>query len=107
MPKVIYAQSDGTETVLDLAPGTTVMRGAVAGGVRGIVAECGGNRMCATCHVYVDDSALDAFPPVTDDEDELLDCTAEPRQPNSRLSCQLVLTEQTADTVVRVPESQT
>ncbi|EKX61649.1 (2Fe-2S)-binding protein [Streptomyces ipomoeae] len=109
MPKVTYAQPDGTETVLDLAPGTTVMRGAVAGGVRGIVAECGGNRMCATCHVYVDldEDTPDVFPPVTDDEDELLDCTAEPRQPNSRLSCQLTLTEETGDVVVRVPAAQT
>ncbi|GAA3837916.1 2Fe-2S iron-sulfur cluster-binding protein [Streptomyces phyllanthi] len=107
MPKVTYVHPDGTETVLDLTPGTTVMRGAVAGGVRGIVAECGGNRMCATCHVYLDENTPGAFPPVTDDEDELLDCTAAPREANSRLSCQLVLNEETADTVVRIPDSQT
>ncbi|WP_371573855.1 2Fe-2S iron-sulfur cluster-binding protein [Streptomyces sp. NBC_01314] len=109
MPKVTYAQPDGTETVLDLVPGTTVMRGAVTGGVRGIVAECGGNLMCATCHVYVDlDEATPApFSPVTPDEDELLDCTATPREAGSRLSCQLGLTDRTADIVVRVPESQT
>ncbi|WP_200301568.1 2Fe-2S iron-sulfur cluster-binding protein [Streptomyces adelaidensis] len=118
MPKVTYAQPDGTETALDLTPGTTVMRGAVAAGIRGIVAECGGNLMCATCHVYVDvdgglgedaqdaPNAPDVFPPVSDEEDELLDCTAAPREPNSRLSCQLPLTDGAADIVVRIPESQ-
>ncbi|MGW0845500.1 2Fe-2S iron-sulfur cluster-binding protein [Streptomyces sp. NPDC002787] len=109
MPKITYAQPDGTETVLDLAPGTTVMRGAVAGGVRGIVAECGGNLMCATCHVYVDldEDTPSPFSPVTDDEDELLDCTAKPREAGSRLSCQLGVSEGAADIVVRVPEAQT
>lgn len=107
MPKVTYIQSDGTETVLDLSAGTTVMRGAVAGGVRGIVAECGGNRMCATCHVYLDDDSAALFTAVTDDEDELLDCTAAPRRETSRLSCQLVLTDGSADAVVHVPGTQT
>ncbi|MDX2880845.1 2Fe-2S iron-sulfur cluster binding domain-containing protein [Streptomyces ipomoeae] len=105
MPKVTYVQQDGTETVLDLPPGTTVMRGAVAAGVRGIVAECGGNLMCATCHVYAADAGL--FPDATADEDELLDCTAEPRRDNSRLSCQLTLTEQIGDLVIHVPGAQT
>lgn len=107
MPKVTYIQPNGSETVLDLPVGTTVMRGAVGAGIRGIVAECGGNRMCATCHVYVDEESRGTFPAVGDDEDELLDCTASTRQDNSRLSCQLVLAEGTAETVVRIPESQT
>jgi 2Fe-2S ferredoxin len=107
MPKVTYVQPDGSETVLDLPVGSSVMRGAVTGGVRGIVAECGGNRMCATCHVYVDEDSADAFPAVSDDEDELLDCTAAPRRDTSRLSCQLVPAPDTADVVVRIPESQT
>lgn len=107
MPKVTYLEQDGTETVLDLPAGTTVMRGAVGAGVRGIVAECGGNLMCATCHVYVEDGAQDRFPAVADDEDELLDCTAAPRQDNSRLSCQLILTDEVGELVVRVPGAQT
>ncbi|UUU19810.1 2Fe-2S iron-sulfur cluster-binding protein [Streptomyces sp. DSM 40750] len=105
MPKVTYVQQDGTQTVLDLPPGTTVMRGAVAAGVRGIVAECGGNLMCATCHVYA--AEADLFPDPTADEDELLDCTAEPRRDNSRLSCRLTLTDQVDDLVIHVPGAQT
>ncbi|GAA3838082.1 2Fe-2S iron-sulfur cluster-binding protein [Streptomyces phyllanthi] len=107
MPKVTYVQQDGTQTVLDLPAGTTVMRAAVAAGVRGIVAECGGNLMCATCHVYTGDGADGVFPGATDDEDELLDCTAEPRRDNSRLSCQLSLTDQVEQLVVHVPGAQT
>ncbi|MGW0842388.1 2Fe-2S iron-sulfur cluster-binding protein [Streptomyces sp. NPDC002787] len=105
MPKVTYVQQDGTRTVLDLPPGTTVMRGAVAAGVRGIVAECGGNLMCATCHVYA--AEADLFPDPAADEDELLDCTAEPRRDNSRLSCQLTLTDRVGDLVIHVPGAQT
>ncbi|MET9819076.1 2Fe-2S iron-sulfur cluster-binding protein [Streptomyces sp. NPDC006355] len=107
MPKVTFVQQDGTETVLDLPAGTTVMRGAVAAGVPGIVAECGGNLMCATCHVYTGDGVDGRFPGVADGEDELLDCTAEPRQENSRLSCQLGLTDDIDELVIRVPGAQT
>jgi 2Fe-2S ferredoxin len=107
MPKVTFVQQDGSETVLDLPAGTTVMRGAVAAGVPGIVAECGGNLMCATCHVYTGDGVDDRFPGVADEEDELLDCTAEPRRENSRLSCQLGLTDGIDELVIRVPGAQT
>ncbi|MDX2546948.1 2Fe-2S iron-sulfur cluster-binding protein [Streptomyces sp. WI04-05B] len=107
MPKVTFVQPDGAETVLDLPAGTTVMRGAVAAGVPGIVAECGGNLMCATCHVYTADVDASVFDAVTDEEDELLDCTAEPRRDTSRLSCQLGLTDGLDKLVVHVPGAQT
>lgn len=107
MPKVTFVQPDGVETVLDLPAGSTVMRGAVAAGVRGVVAECGGNLMCATCHVYTVDGAGDVFAAMTDDEDELLDCTAAPRRDTSRLSCQLGLTDGMDELVVHVPGAQT
>ncbi|MGI5460984.1 2Fe-2S iron-sulfur cluster-binding protein [Streptomyces sp. CA-249302] len=107
MPKVTYVQPDGTETVLDLPAGSTVMRGAVAAGVPGIVAECGGNLMCATCHVYTADGEGDVFGAVTDEEDELLDCTAAPRLGTSRLSCQLGLTAEVNALTIHVPGAQT
>lgn len=107
MPKVTFVQQDGAETVLDLPSGTTVMRGAVAAGVPGIVAECGGNLMCATCHVYTGDGVDGRFAAVSDDEDELLDCTAAPRRENSRLSCRLALTDQVNELVIHVPGAQT
>jgi 2Fe-2S ferredoxin len=107
MPKVTFVQEDGTRTVLDVPAGTTVMRGAVAAGVPGIVAECGGNLMCATCHVYTGDDVDDRFPGATDDEDEMLDCTAAPRRDNSRLSCQLPLSDGMDSLVIHVPGAQT
>lgn len=106
MPKIVYVQPDGTETALDVDAGTTVMRAALAGGVDGIVAECGGNAMCATCHVYTDPSDRDRLPPVGDDEDEMLDCTAGAREDGSRLSCQLPITEAMDGLAVRVPREQ-
>jgi 2Fe-2S ferredoxin len=103
MPKVTFIHPDGMETVLDADPGTSVMRAAVSHGVPGIVAECGGSAMCATCHVYVEEGHLDRLPAVSDVEDEMLDCTASARCANSRLSCQLPVE---ADIAVRLPEAQ-
>lgn len=106
MPKIIFVQPDGTRTTLDVDAGTTVMMAALSSGVGGIVAECGGNAMCATCHVYTDPSTVDRLPPVGEDEDEMLDCTASPREDGSRLSCQLRVTESLDGLVVRLPPEQ-
>ncbi|MFD5655866.1 2Fe-2S iron-sulfur cluster-binding protein [Streptomyces hirsutus] len=106
MPRVTYVSSAGARTTVDVEPGTTVMRAAIAHGVSGIFAECGGETMCATCHVYVDDPYADSFPPVGEDEDEMLEATACDRLHNSRLSCGLVVTEQHDTLVVHMPESQ-
>jgi 2Fe-2S ferredoxin len=86
--------------------GTTIMQTAVARGVDGIVAECGGNLMCATCHVYVEDKWLHVLPDKAEDEDDMLDETASPRESNSRLSCQLVLEDKLDGIVVTLPERQ-
>ena len=107
MPRVTYVSQDGKETTLDIAIGTSVMQAAVFNGVDGIVAECGGSCMCATCHVYVQEDQLAKCPPMQTDEDAMLEGTASPRQPNSRLSCQLVVSEQMDGLVVRLPETQT
>lgn len=103
MPKITFIQPDGMQTVLEADAGTSVMRAAASHGVPGIVAECGGSAMCATCHVYVEDACLDGLPEVGEVEDEMLDCTASPRSANSRLSCQLNVD---ADIAVRIPEAQ-
>ncbi|MGW6172513.1 2Fe-2S iron-sulfur cluster-binding protein [Arthrobacter sp. NPDC055138] len=103
MPKVTFIQPDGMQTVLDAEAGASVMRTAVSNGLAGIVAECGGSAMCATCHVYVEDGDLDGLPEVSEVEDEMLDCTASERCGNSRLSCQLPVV---SDLAVRLPESQ-
>jgi len=107
MPRVTYIDNDGKQTTLDIAVGTSVMQAAVFNGVDGIVAECGGSCMCATCHVYVQEDQLSRTPPMQDDEDAMLEGSASPRLPNSRLSCQLVMTAEMDGLVVRMPETQT
>lgn len=106
MPHVTYIADDGKQTTLDIPVGTSVMQAAVLHGVDGIVAECGGSCMCATCHVYVRDDQLALAPPMQADEDAMLEGTASPRRPNSRLSCQLVVSEQMEGLVVNLPETQ-
>ena len=107
MPHVTYIATDGKETVLDIAVGTSVMQAAVFNGIDGIVAECGGSCMCATCHVYVREDMLALTPPMDADEDAMLEGTASERRPNSRLSCQIVVTQEMDGLVVHLPETQT
>ena len=106
MPKITYVHQDGTQTVLDVPVGTSVMRGAILNGVDGIVAECGGEMMCATCHVYVEEDQLARTPIQSDDEKAMLEFTASERRPNSRLSCQLAVTPELDGLVVYLPETQ-
>lgn len=70
------------------------METAVKHGVQGIVAECGGALSCATCHVYIADSFVGITGPADDFEDEMLDDAAAERKPNSRLSCQIRMTDE-------------
>ena len=107
MPRVTYIATDGKETTLDIDVGTSVMQAAVLNGVDGIVAECGGSCMCATCHVYVRDDQLALVPALGEDEEAMLEGTASPRRANSRLSCQLVMTPEMEGLVVYLPETQT
>ncbi len=83
------------------------MRTALSHGIDEIVAECGGNAVCATCHVYVDEAWLPKLAAVAADEDDLLDGTATERLPNSRLSCQIKITPALDGLVLRLPERQT
>ncbi len=107
MPRVIYVHHDGSREELEVAEGTSVMQAARAEGLDGIVAECGGSLMCATCHVYVEERFLELTPPMKPDEDEMLEFTASERRFNSRLSCQLVMSEAMDSMVVQLPEDQT
>lgn len=107
MPHVTYIAADGKQTTLDIAIGTSVMQAAVFNGVDGIVAECGGSCMCATCHVYVREDQMSKLPPIGEDEEAMLEGTASPRLPNSRLACQLVAAPEMDGLVVTLPETQT
>ena len=106
MPKITYVHPDGAREDLEVAEGTSLMQAATAQGIEGIVAECGGNCMCATCHVYVGPEGLAALPAMSPDEDALLEGTAAERRPNSRLSCQITVTQALDGLVVNLPERQ-
>jgi 2Fe-2S ferredoxin len=106
MATITYRQQDGTTTEVQVPDGTSVMRGAVLNNVDGIVAECGGACQCGTCHVYVQNAGQVTLPPVDETEDEVLHTTACPRQDNSRLSCQLPVSDELDGLVVELPESQ-
>lgn len=106
MTTLIYRLSGGEEMAIDATPGSSVMRTAVDHGVNGIVGECGGALMCATCHVYVADDNAAELPQMSDDEDGMLDFAAAPREKTSRLSCQLEVPECDPGFVVVVPEGQ-
>lgn len=105
MPKITYIHSDSTEQVIDTKENQSIMRTAILNGVDGIVGECGGQAMCATCHVYVEDVDRE-LPEIGEDEEEMLECTAEEQLPNSRLGCQLAATKHFNEITVRLPESQ-
>ena len=103
---VIYTSDAGVVREIAVPVGSSVMEGAVTNGVDGIVAECGGACMCATCHVFVDDAFLDKLEPIAEDEQEMLNTTFVPRRPNSRLSCQIVVTEALTGLSVTTPSAQ-
>jgi 2Fe-2S ferredoxin len=105
MARITYVEFDGKERVLEVAPGLSVMAGAVSNNVRGIIAECGGSCSCATCHVYVDENWVDKLGKRTEIEETLIDAVCDP-QPNSRLSCQIEVTLELDGLVVRVPAKQ-
>lgn len=106
MTTVTFRLPRGTELTVDATPGSNVMRTAVDNAVDGIVGECGGSLMCATCHVYVAADNQADLPPLSADEDGMLDFAAAPREERSRLSCQLTIADGTAGFVVVVPEEQ-
>lgn len=105
MPTVTYTDFSGEKQEIEANVGDSVMETAVRNGVPGIVAECGGSLSCATCHVYVDEADLDSLPPMKEMEDEMLYGTADEREDNSRLSCQLKVTED-MNLHVTTPETQ-
>ena len=105
MAKITYIQFDGTETVVEVRNGLSVMEGAIKNNIPGIDADCGGACACATCHVYVDEAWRDKTGEPSAMEESMLDF-AEEVQPNSRLSCQIRVSDALDGLVVRLPENQ-
>ena len=106
MPTVTYILPSGMSRQADLPAGTSVMQGALNNRIEGILGECGGNAMCATCHVYVEAPFLDRIPAAKENEKFMLSIAAEGPQANSRLSCQIKMTDELNGLVVRIPRKQ-
>src|SRR5690348_11031420 len=106
MPAITFIHPDGKTDRVEVADGESAMQAATRHGLDGILAECGGNAMCATCHVYVDESWLARLPARSDDEDALLDGAAAERRPTSRLSCQIRIAPELDGLVLRLPDRQ-
>ena len=109
MITVHLINSGGQRTTLSAKPGISLMQAAVAESVKGIAADCGGMLTCATCHVLVDEpwsQPGSPIPPPTSEESDMLQFTASERRPQSRLSCQIVLTPALDGLTVRLPLSQ-
>ena len=105
MPKITYIDHEGTERVIEARNGETVMEAAVKNSIPGIDADCGGACACATCHVYVDPSFMDKVGEQQEMEQSMLDF-AENVQENSRLSCQITVSDDLEGLRVTTPESQ-
>jgi ferredoxin, 2Fe-2S len=106
MTTITFIHPDGRSQSVAANGSGSVMQLAVSHGIGEIVAECGGNAMCATCHVYVDSLWIDRIAAMTDDEDALLDGVAANRLPTSRLSCQIKLGHELDGLVLRLPARQ-
>jgi 2Fe-2S ferredoxin len=106
MPKIIYISDSGEKTEVEGSLGDSVMETAIQNGVDGIVAECGGSCVCATCHVYVDEKFLPLLTAPEETETSMLEYTASERKPNSRLSCQIHITPALDGLTVHTPPTQ-
>lgn len=106
MTAITFIHPDGRKDTVEARDGDSAMRTALNNGIEEIVAECGGQAMCATCHVYVADDWIGKLHPMSDEEDALLDGVAADRLPASRLSCQIAITPELAGLTLRLPPRQ-
>ena len=105
MPKIKYIEYSGKSYVIEVPNGLSVMEGAIQNNVPGIDADCGGSMACATCHVYVKEEWFHKLPQKEEGEEDMLDLAFEPKK-NSRLSCQILVSNEIDGLVVDLPEKQ-
>ena len=105
MPKITYIDSSGNQKTIEVSKGLSVMEGAVQNNVPGIDADCGGGMACATCHVYVKEGWFNKLPKAEDGELDMIDMAFEPKK-NSRLSCQIIVTDELDGLAVNTPAKQ-
>ena len=106
MPKITYISYAGKKNTVEVAVGLTVMEVAIQNNVEGIDADCGGSMACATCHVYVPENWLNKLEEAKDAEQDMIDMAFEPKK-NSRLSCQIIVTNELDGLEVITPSKQT
>ena len=105
MPRITYIEHNSKSHTIDVPKGLSVMEGAIQNNISGIDADCGGSMACATCHVYVKEEWFDKLPKKEDGEEDMLDMAYEPNK-LSRLSCQLIVSDELEGLVVNLPEKQ-
>ena len=105
MAKITYIEHNGKNHTIDVTNGLSVMEGAVQNNIPGIDADCGGSMACATCHVYVKEEWFNKMPKKEAGEEDLLDMAFEPKK-NSRLSCQIMVSDELDGLIVNLPEKQ-
>ena len=105
MTKVTYKDIDGNTKTIEVENGLSVMEGAIQNNIPGIDADCGGSMACATCHVYVEEKWYNKLPKAEDAEVDMIDMAFEPKK-NSRLSCQLIVSEELDGLIVTTPPKQ-
>ena len=106
MVKITYIEFGGTQHVVDVETGLTVMEGAVQNDIQGIDADCGGGMACSTCHVYIDSDWVEKLPEKDPMEEDMLDFAYEPDPNRSRLTCQVKVTDELDGLIVNMPERQ-
>jgi 2Fe-2S ferredoxin len=106
MPTITYIDPTGARHVVDAAPGQSVMEAAISNDVTGVVGQCGGSLACASCHVYVQPPWSDVVGEAVDMEDDMLDGALAERRPESRLSCQLKVSDELDGLTVEVAPEQ-
>ncbi len=105
MPKIKYIDHEGNSNTIEVENGLSVMEGAIQNNIPGIDADCGGSMACATCHVYVEEKWLNKLPKAEDAEVDMIDMAFEPKK-NSRLSCQLIVSDELNGLTVTTPSKQ-
>ena len=105
MPKITYIDHTGASNTIEVENGLSVMEGAIQKNIPGIDADCGGSMACATCHVYVEEKWLNKIPKAEEAEVDMIDMAFEPKK-NSRLSCQLIVTDELDGLTVTTPAKQ-
>jgi len=105
MPKITFIDKSNNSKTIEIDNGLSIMEGAIQNDIPGIDADCGGSMACATCHVYVEEKWLNKIPKVEDAEIDMIDMAYEPKK-NSRLSCQIIITDDLNGLTVTTPEKQ-